>query len=102
VDELRTTARNSMDTPPEILAIALQRANTDIGNSIVNNESVRQRVQLICRNIRNKALSRLILSCCLAKIHKPQMIMQRYSLPQRGILITGWVKVLKSISLRRN
>jgi hypothetical protein len=62
-----------MDTPPEILAIALQRANTDIGNSIVNNEGVRQRVELICRNIRNKALSRLILSCCLAKIHKPQV-----------------------------
>jgi hypothetical protein len=62
-----------MDTPPEILAIALQRANTDISNSIVNNEGVRQRVELICRNIRNKALSRLILSCCLAKIHKPQV-----------------------------
>ncbi len=62
-----------MDTPPEILAIALHRANTDIGNSIVNNEDVRQRIELICRNIRNKALSRLILSCCLAKIHKPQV-----------------------------
>jgi hypothetical protein len=62
-----------MDTPPEILAIALQRANTDIGNSIVNNEGVRDRIELICRNIRNKALSRLILSCCLAKIHKPQI-----------------------------
>jgi hypothetical protein len=62
-----------MDTPPEILAIALQRANTDIGNSIVTNEGVRQRVELICRNIRNKALSRLILSCCLAKIHKPEV-----------------------------
>lgn len=62
-----------MDTPPEILAIALQRANIDIGNSIVKNEGVRDRVELICRNIRNKALSRLILSCCLAKIHKPQV-----------------------------
>jgi hypothetical protein len=34
-----------MDTPPGILAIALQRANTDIGNSIVNNEDVRQRIE---------------------------------------------------------
>ena len=44
-----------MDTPPEILAISLQRAKTDIGNSIVNNEDIRQRVELICRNIRKMA-----------------------------------------------
>lgn len=30
-------------------------------------------MELICRNIRNKALSRLILSCCLAKIHRPEV-----------------------------
>lgn len=30
-------------------------------------------MELICRNIRNKALSRLILSCCLAKVHKPEV-----------------------------
>jgi hypothetical protein len=62
-----------MLAPAEILAIALERANTNVADSIVKNEGVRQRIELICRNIRNKALSRLILSCCLAKIHKPEV-----------------------------
>ncbi|HEX8237143.1 MAG TPA: restriction endonuclease, SacI family [Abditibacteriaceae bacterium] len=62
-----------MATPQEILADALQRASTDIAAPIVNDEGIRERVELICRNIRNKALSRLILSCCLAKVHKPEV-----------------------------
>lgn len=62
-----------MATPQEILANALQRASTDIADPIVTDEGIRERVELVCRNIRNKALSRLVLSCCLAKVHKPQI-----------------------------
>lgn len=62
-----------MATPQEILANALQRASTNVATPIINDEGIRERVELICRNIRNKALSRLILSCCLAKIHKPEV-----------------------------
>jgi hypothetical protein len=62
-----------MVVPAEILAVALERANTNISDSIVTNDNIRQMIELICRNIRNKALSRLILSCCLAKIHKPEV-----------------------------
>jgi SacI restriction endonuclease len=62
-----------MPAPPEILAIALQRASTNVAHPIINDASIRERVELICRNIRNKALSRLILSCCLAKIHRPDI-----------------------------
>jgi hypothetical protein len=62
-----------MVAPAEILAVALERANTNISDSIVTNDNIRQMIELICRNIRNKALSRLILSCCLAKIHKPEV-----------------------------
>lgn len=59
-----------MATPPEILADALQRASTNLTNPIIADEGIRERVELVCRNIRNKALSRLVLACCLAKLHK--------------------------------
>lgn len=62
-----------MATPPEILANSLRRASTNLANPIVTDASIRERLELIYRNIRNKALSRLVLSCCLAKVHKPQI-----------------------------
>ena len=61
-----------MATPSEILTDALQRASTNLSHPIIEDEGIRQRVELVCRNIRNKALSRLVLACCLAKTHKPQ------------------------------
>ena len=60
-----------MDTPEEILSNALQRAATHLADPIIADEPIRARLELVCRNIRNKALSRLILSCALAKVHRP-------------------------------
>lgn len=62
-----------METPKEILAKTLYRAEANIDNPIVSDQGIREHVELICRNIRNKALSRFVLSCCLAKIYKPEI-----------------------------
>ena len=61
-----------MPNPAAILADALQRASTVLSAAIIEDETIRERVDLICRNIRNRALSRLILACCLAKVHNPE------------------------------
>ena len=62
-----------MPAPATILADICQRAQTDLTQPIVQDEAIRGRVELICRNIRNRALSRLVLACCLAKVHKPEV-----------------------------
>ncbi|HZO88923.1 MAG TPA: hypothetical protein VFB38_11350 [Chthonomonadaceae bacterium] len=60
-----------MATPREILHDAFQRADASPGQSFVDNAEVRARIELVCRNIQNRALVRLLLACSLAKIHIP-------------------------------
>ena len=62
-----------MPAPATLLADIFQRASTDLTQPIIQDEAIRGRVELICRNIRNRALSRLILACCLAKTHNPEL-----------------------------
>lgn len=62
-----------MPTPQSILESALERATTHLSEPIIQDEAIHGRVELICRNIRNRALSRLMLACCLAKVHKPEV-----------------------------
>ena len=62
-----------MPSPTTLLADALQRARTDLAQPIIQDEAIRGRVELICRNIQNRALSRLVIACCLAKVHKPEV-----------------------------
>ena len=62
-----------MPYPPEILDIAFKRAIAHITEPIVKNPEIVDRVERVCRNIRNRACVRLLLACLLAKIHKPEI-----------------------------
>jgi hypothetical protein len=60
-----------MATPQQLLATAFDRASSNLTQPIIPDADVRGRVELLCRNISNRALSRLLLACCLAKVHRP-------------------------------
>jgi len=57
--------------PAEILALAFQRASTQLEHPVVVDPEVVGRVELVCRNIQNRAGVRLLLACLLAKVHHP-------------------------------
>jgi hypothetical protein len=60
-----------MPTPHDILEGAFQRASGSNGTSLIDNKDVEGRIETVCRNIVNRALVRLLLSCALAKIDNP-------------------------------
>lgn len=62
-----------MAAPSEILDLAYQRASSDLNNPIVAEHPIRARVELVCRNIQNRAVVRLLLACLLAKVHRPEI-----------------------------
>lgn len=62
-----------MPTPSEILDIALQRASRNIAAPIVDIPEIIKGIEFVCRNIQNKAGSRLLLACLLAKAHNPKI-----------------------------
>jgi len=62
-----------MQNPPEILDIAFKRALAQIGETIVKEPEIVGRVELVCKNIQNRACIRLLLACLLAKIHKQEV-----------------------------
>lgn len=63
-----------MVTPPEkILDIAFKRASAHIAEQAIEDSEVIQRVELVCRNLQNRACIRLLLACLLAKIHNPEV-----------------------------
>jgi DNA adenine methylase len=57
----------------EILEVTFQRASANIENPIVADTEIANRVEFVCRNIQNRAGSRLLLACLLAKIHSPKV-----------------------------
>jgi hypothetical protein len=62
-----------MATPQEILTNAFQRASTNLTQPLISNEDVRERIEVVCQNIRTKAPSRFLLACCLVKVLKPSI-----------------------------
>lgn len=60
-----------MPTPREILDAALQRAAADLGTPQISDPEILLRVELVARNLQNRAVVRLILACALAKVHRP-------------------------------
>lgn len=63
-----------MPAPPEILHTAYDRASSVLNTSsksLIDNTEVSRRIELVCRNLVNRALARLLLACGLAKIHHP-------------------------------
>lgn len=62
-----------MPLPPEILAIAFERAQRANEHALIDNTEVTRRIELVCRNMANRALARVLLACALAKINKPDV-----------------------------
>ncbi|MEM9544218.1 MAG: restriction endonuclease, SacI family, partial [Cyanobacteria bacterium P01_E01_bin.42] len=62
-----------MPNPEEILNNSFQIASTHLGQSLVNDEKIRERVEYVTRNLKNRAGVRLLMACFLAKIHKPEI-----------------------------
>ena len=62
-----------MSTPSDVLAIAFERASSQLAATIVNDTEIVTRVEYVCRNIQNRAAVRLLLACLLAKVHKPSV-----------------------------
>lgn len=60
-------------TPPELLDRVLARA-TKLGNKpAVGDKSVLERIDFVCRCLGNRAGVRLLMSCMLAKLHRPEV-----------------------------
>src|SRR5712692_285668 len=59
--------------PAEILAVALEHASKSPTTSLVSDQRIRKRVDLLCRNLQNRAGVRLLLASLLAKIHNPKV-----------------------------
>lgn len=69
-----------MTEPSEILEQALQQAEGSLTKPIVTDDAVRQRIEFVAQCLRNRAGIRLLLSCLLAKTHKPKLdIRQPYT-----------------------
>lgn len=62
-----------MSTPDEILANILKRASKDISKSVISDHDISSRVEYVCRQISNRACTRLLMACLLAKIDRPDV-----------------------------
>ncbi len=60
-----------MATPSEILDLAYRRAAENIKASFIEDASVTDDVEYVCRNLQNRAGARLLMACLLAKVHHP-------------------------------
>lgn len=65
--------REQMSNPPDILERVLKRASVDLTKPLIDDEVIRKRVEYVCRNIRNRACTRLLMACLLAKIDRPDV-----------------------------
>ncbi|MBN2316783.1 MAG: restriction endonuclease, SacI family [Sedimentisphaerales bacterium] len=59
--------------PDEILKKVLENAEYDLGKRDVSNNDIRKDLEYVAKVISNRAGIRLLMSCLLAKIHKPSV-----------------------------
>lgn len=59
--------------PANCLALALERARASLTVSVVINQEVIQRIELVARSPRNRACIRFLLACALAKTINPNV-----------------------------
>ena len=62
-----------MATPTDILDVAYERAEASGAEPIVKDPDIQNRVEYICRYLRNRAPARLVLAGLLAKAHRPEV-----------------------------
>jgi hypothetical protein len=62
-----------MASPSEILDLAYQGAVENIKISFIEDTSIADGVEYVCRNLQNRAGVRLLMACLLAKVHRPEV-----------------------------
>ena len=62
-----------MPSPPGILSIAFQRASEGLDQSLIDDVGIANSIEYICRNVQNRAGTRLLMASLLAKIHRPEV-----------------------------
>lgn len=60
-------------TPENSLTAAYERAAFDLTQQLVANVEIASRIETICRYQRNRACTRFIMACALAKAHRPEI-----------------------------
>lgn len=60
-------------TPAEILNTLLERATADLSTPAVKETEIRNRIHFVVRQISNRACTRLLMACMLAKIDRPNV-----------------------------
>ena len=62
-----------MPSPPGILSIAFQRASEGLDQSLIDDVGIANSIEYICRNVQNRAGTRLLMASLLAKIHRSEV-----------------------------
>lgn len=62
-----------MPEPVDILDAALRSALASLDQTLVKDANIRQRVEYVSCNLKNRAGVRLLMACLLAKIHRPNV-----------------------------
>ncbi len=62
-----------MPSPPSILSIAFQRAAKSLDKSLIDDIGMANSIAFICRNVQNRAGTRLLMASLLAKVHRPEV-----------------------------
>jgi DNA adenine methylase len=62
-----------MSTPATILDLAFDKVINNLTQSVIDDVTISQNIEFVCRNLRNRACVRLLLTCCLAKSHRPNL-----------------------------
>jgi hypothetical protein len=62
-----------MSEPSKILSEILKRASADISKPFITDNDIRSQVEYVCRCTSNRACTRFLMACLLAKIHRPDI-----------------------------
>lgn len=62
-----------MSTPDEILLHVLERASANLNQPFITDSGIQQRVEYVCRQVSNRACTRLLMACSLARIDRPEV-----------------------------
>jgi DNA adenine methylase len=62
-----------MGSPSEILDLAYQRAVDNTKTPFIEDASIVDDIEYVCRNLQNRAGVRLLMACLLAKAHRPEV-----------------------------
>lgn len=64
---------SQQQTPEQILQTIYEQAIATLKNTVITETAIRKRVEYVCRNTSNRAGVRLLMSCLLGKMHKPNV-----------------------------